>query len=85
MWYHVPLRGKTVTLHADDCGQRPRVSTYPCGCTDVSRDVPHRTWCAVHVSAAAITRLLGTKDWEEARCPLCQPLGGAVRARHTAG
>jgi hypothetical protein len=83
MWYQAHLTDKTITRHADDCEERPSVPTYPCGCTDVSRDVPHRTWCAAHVSAAAITRLLGTDGWEEEHCRLCRPVGGAVRARHT--
>jgi hypothetical protein len=58
MWYTVHISGNTVTIHDDECGQRPRVPTYPCGCTDVSPGGHHRTWCSEHVTPAAITRLL---------------------------
>ena len=79
MWYQVHLAARTVTHHRGYCADRPRVPTYPCGCTDVARGVPHRTWCAEHVTPAAITRLLGTDAWEEVRCVSCQPSGCALR------
>ena len=79
MRYNAYADEAIVTLHTDDCGHRPRIPVYPCGCTDTSPRGHHRSWCEAHVTTEAITAFLGTADWDEWPCRTCHPVGGSLR------